>query len=326
MRIYAFLFAVVASFALLANDFVPVHNGNVWNYETDYDQSTMPTNIQGYDGNWVLFDCFFGLENQWVWTRDNDSRIFLWNGTTYELLFDDEDTIGTRYQITAVPGADYAEIGERGMTNTVAGEFDTITLELRSDQGRGPVIRSVTFARGLGVLNWTYLDPADRPATWSLTDATVAGQGLTFTTAPQPTAPLHACSVKAAYDKNFAYTPICPMGQPTCTVDPVDVLVEMTIENTGQEDIVYTFNNGQYFDIEIVDDQGRVCRRWSEGRHFTEAIWEHRIQPGETWTFGDRIEFCSTDGAHFTGGDYTVRITMKSLVVTAPFTLQQIMN
>jgi hypothetical protein len=330
MRLYVFsLLLVVVSSNLIANDFIPVQNGNNWAYETDYDQSTMPARIHGRDGNWTRLTYLFGLEEQWVWSVDGESDHFLWNGTDYELLFNSDAAVGTQYPISVIPGATYAEISARSMAATSAGDFNTLTLTFGPTNGRGPIVRSVTFARGVGVLAWTYMNPVDGLSTFSLKACRVAGQNMSFstiTTTPEPTAAVHSCTVSAAFDKNFDYTPICPMGQWGCELDPVSVGVQLTITNTGTEEMVYNFTSGRYYDIEILDDQNQVLSRWSEGRLFLQYLWEQRIAAGETWTIADRIEFRDNNGNLLIGGDYTIRFTMKSITVTAPFTLQQVMN
>ena len=326
MRTYLFSVILIFGFSYaIANDFVPIQNGNNWNYETDYDQSAMRSQIQSRDGNWRKFSCFFGLEDQWVWTSDTSTSIYLWNGNDYELLVDTAQAVGTRYNMTVIPGADYAEITDKSMATTVAGDFQTITLAFRSS-GRGPVIRGVTFASGVGVLSWDYLNMVDGLSTWSLQDARVAGQTFDFTGTVNPPAPLNACSVTGTFEKNFDYTPLCPMGQPGCTLDPVEVGVSMTITNDGSEDLVYNFTSSKYYEIEILDDTGSVLHRWSDGKFFTQALWDHTIPPGESWTFGDTIQFMTVDGTMLIGGDYILRISMNGLSVTAPFKLQQLMN
>jgi hypothetical protein len=237
---------------MFANDFLPVQNGNTWSYETDYDQSSLPVRIHGRDGDWTRLTYLFGLEEQWIWSVAGEPDHYLWNGTDYELLFDTDAAVGTRYPITVVPGATYAELSARSMAATSAGDFNTITLTFGSTSGRGPIVRSATLANGVGLLEWTYLNPVDGLSTYSLKNCRVAGQNMTFTTTttpPQPTPALHSCTVKAAFDKNFDYTPICPMGQWGCQLDPVTVGIQLTITNTGTEEMIYSFNNGQCYDI-----------------------------------------------------------------------------
>ncbi len=62
--------------------------------------------------------------------------------------------------------------------------------------------------------------------------------------------------------------------------------VKVELRNFTDRKASFTFNTGQKFELELVDDEGSVVFKWSRGQMFTQAIQRIELEPGEikTWT------------------------------------------
>lgn len=60
-----------------------------------------------------------------------------------------------------------------------------------------------------------------------------------------------------------------------------DIKVNVSLTNTGQKDIKFTFSSGQKFDLVAKDKGGEEVFRWSKGKFFTEALIPETLKPGE---------------------------------------------
>lgn len=62
------------------------------------------------------------------------------------------------------------------------------------------------------------------------------------------------------------------------------VLVRITIRNTKNTPLELTFPSGQDFDVVIRNEKGEEVYRWSQGRVFTQAIRQVRIEGERNWS------------------------------------------
>ena len=84
---------------------------------------------------------------------------------------------------------------------------------------------------------------------------------------------------------------------------PIELMLR--IRNRGSETVRLLMRTGQLFDF-IVQRNGEVVWRWSEGRAFTQAVTQLVLLPDETRAFTVRWDGTDNTGARVPPGSYTV--------------------
>lgn len=101
------------------------------------------------------------------------------------------------------------------------------------------------------------------------------------------------------------------MGEKTVvlTVDPVQkgtsVQFNMSLKNESNQDIEFTFNTSQKFELIVYDENGNEKYRYSKDRMFTQAIQSFVLKTKETYDFQD------TWSKGVKPGTYEVVVTFK---------------
>lgn len=80
----------------------------------------------------------------------------------------------------------------------------------------------------------------------------------------------------------------------------------VTLANRGEESVALTFASGLDADIELIDAQGAVAYRWSQGRVFSQAIRNRSIPAGARW------RFTPTGTLDVAPGTYTARVRLAA--------------
>lgn len=116
---------------------------------------TRVSQIESTTGNWRFWSNFGGFQGIWVYTSTDHNGIFLWNGTTYQLIANFDEGVGSTFQADIRAGNRGAvRQGARGSLTTAAGQFDdVIRLDFEVTGASG--VSSIFFARGVGVVKWT---------------------------------------------------------------------------------------------------------------------------------------------------------------------------
>ena len=60
-------------------------------------------------------------------------------------------------------------------------------------------------------------------------------------------------------------------------------------------------SSGQQFDLEIIDDTGRLVAAWSDDKFFTQSLSSFTLEPGQTMTFVADIPLVDRDGQQLNG-------------------------
>ena len=83
--------------------------------------------------------------------------------------------------------------------------------------------------------------------------------------------------------------------------DAEELEVSIILSNPTDRAQRYTFNSGQKFDLELIDQNGRTVYHWSRGQMFTQAIEHLTLEPGEKeeWQVKIPVEGLSS-------GEYTL--------------------
>ena len=104
------------------------------------------------------------------------------------------------------------------------------------------------------------------------------------------------------------WCPPCTTNSPPCML-PCYFIEEKTAEaqftfqvtNEYQYPRTFEFSTGQQFDIEIIDDTGRVVTAWSDDKVFPQMVTSFTLAPGETKTFNADIPLRDRDGQQLNG-------------------------
>lgn len=83
--------------------------------------------------------------------------------------------------------------------------------------------------------------------------------------------------------------------------DPVEIV--LTVSNPTTAEVTFQFNTGQMYDF-VVQRDGRVIWRWSEGRAFIQALTTLVIRPGESRVFRARWDQKNVYGQQVPAGKY----------------------
>lgn len=103
---------------------------------------------------------------------------------------------------------------------------------------------------------------------------------------------------------------IDPATGKTANTPSVEVL--MTLTNNTSQLISYTFPSSKLFDIYIKNTFGDVVTSWSKGKFFLQAITNLTILPGDSYTFGGKVELTTADNTFIDPGDYVLSIELKN--------------
>lgn len=70
-----------------------------------------------------------------------------------------------------------------------------------------------------------------------------------------------------------------------------EVSWRLTVSNRSAESLSLTFPTAQLGEL-ILEKEGTVRHRWSDGQMFAQVVTERRLEPGETWTIvlDDRLD------------------------------------
>jgi hypothetical protein len=77
------------------------------------------------------------------------------------------------------------------------------------------------------------------------------------------------------------------------------------LKNQTEHVKTYHFNTGQRFDFVIKDEQGKVVKRFSEGKMFTQVLGEETLKQGDTLTYQAKV-------SGLRQGKYTVRFWLTA--------------
>jgi hypothetical protein len=74
----------------------------------------------------------------------------------------------------------------------------------------------------------------------------------------------------------------------------------LTVRNDGRAPVTLAFPTSQRYDFQVMDEDGGVLWRWSDGRAFAQVPGEEHLQPGESLSW-----LATFDGA-LAPGEYAV--------------------
>jgi hypothetical protein len=202
----------------------------------------------------------------------------------------------TENKIPCTTGA-LVTLSDAGETVAVpAGSFDN-TLQLAyqaicADSG----ILTENFAGGVGLIR-RVVETFAGPLTYKLVYAHVD-------TAEYPAA---YYGVQVSADRPVYYNNLMPpVSNPWPTAQ-----VLLTVRNTTEIPIQFTFPTSQRFDFVVRDALGAEVLRWSDKRAFSQVVG-HETLVGESWRFATEIKLQSRDGKALPAGFYTLTGSLTS--------------
>ncbi len=220
-----------------------------------------------------LWDHYWG--NQ-MWTYSDS-----WY-TAYDFDAADGDTFRYRIGPCEIYDVTYRT---QGSVSTPAGTFGTIRDHRLSGQV-DPNVRcmippksQIVTSPGVGVVSYV-----DGNRKGHLMYAEVAGTVV----ASGPSSVNRSGNIEVTMvltDDTLSHSTFNCLTQPCVNPSPAHVQVAFVVKNTGSQDELLFFTSGQTFEIDILDANGRVVRRWSEGRFFTQATRQVPLAAGQTYVY-----------------------------------------
>lgn len=106
------------------------------------------------------------------------------------------------------------------------------------------------------------------------------------------------------------------------TTPSVEVIMILT--NKTSQPISYTFPSSKTFDIYIKNQYGEVISSWSKGMFFSQVITNLTILPGDSYTFGGKVELTTINNAFIDPGDYVLSIELENSISKSTATLSTV--
>ena len=280
------------SFASSSNDYFPHNDNDISRFKNNYEQKTDIQVTALYGSNWKQYSNYLGQQDQWIWTSDNSQQVYwLNNNGDVDLLIDFDDPIGTEYSVDIDGCTDYAKLqNKQTPLNTALAHFERVLQIEFTGHCRDGGLLSASFVEGVGLVQWQTQSIAG-PVSHDLYNASI--QGVDY---PK----LHGLQVSTQMDSG-----LFDLNKKT------HAAAFILIQNNNESDINLTFNSGQKFEIEILDEQSNIVNRWSNNRLFTEAIQTVSIAPNTSMKFGDFMPLTNINGSPLHFGNYRLRIKLK---------------
>src|SRR5438093_7453709 len=114
------------------------------------------------------------------------------------------------------------------------------------------------------------------------------------------------------------WCPPCVTNWPPCMlpcylIEEKTAVAQFTFEVTNEYDLprTFRFSSGQQFDIEIIDEAGRVVAAWSDDKFFIQSLTTFTLEAGESVTFTAEIPLKDREGLQLNGA-YRVRALLTT--------------
>lgn len=280
-----------SSLVVSASGYFPHRDSDISHFENSHLQQSSIEVVATSGANWKKYSTFLEQENQWVWSSDYSNRIYWLSSEGYaELLVDFDDPVGTQYRTNVDGCSDVVELTSKNkIVSTPAGQFnDVVQLSFRG-YCRDSGLMTASFVQGVGLVKWRSLSIAGEVESF-LTTAVIDNVSYPIIEGLQISSEIES-GLFNLNQKRYASA-------------------YFNLENKSQSAVDITFNSGQKFDIEIVNEYGNVVNRWSHKRMFTEAIETLAIAAGESLKLGGYVELKTFDGFSLHNGNYHLRVIL----------------
>ena len=104
------------------------------------------------------------------------------------------------------------------------------------------------------------------------------------------------------------WCPPCVTNWPPCMlpcylIEEKTAVAQFTFEVTNEYELprTFRFSSGQQFDLEIINETGRLVAAWSDDKFFTQSLSSFTLEPGQTMTFVADIPLVDRDGQQLNG-------------------------
>jgi Intracellular proteinase inhibitor len=112
---------------------------------------------------------------------------------------------------------------------------------------------------------------------------------------------------------DFQTTTVSLLAIPNPTTDPAYIAVSLEVVNrSSSQPVAFTFLTTQEYEIEIVDANGQVQSKWSQGRAFGNVVTTKELAPHSSWSYADKVSLVGPNGQWLPSGQYTVRVYLTA--------------
>jgi|GEM_PF-3851255 len=287
-----------------AANYLPLTTGDTGIYEGEVidgsvelaDRQLRITDVQG---KWRRFSDFLGTGPRWVWSDSREVYILVSDssGNTAQRLFNANASVGTSFSANVNSCVKGGTISDNNVTLNLAGTVLNDVIRVDFDNICGEGLKSAWFAPGVGPVKWM-----EGPAQWSLERhyyRLIAGR----------------INGKSYPEQLGAIEVDIRLAGGTTIVTPENDIGELPVwieaRNRSESEQTLTFRTGQVMEVEILDPEGDLVKRWSDERVFTQALMVEELGAGESRWFGQRFQLKDSSGQALSEGSYDIRVTFK---------------
>jgi len=279
----------MSSAMLAANDFLPMQVNDSKVFASNDTEATVKI-VETSGANWKKYSSFMGKSQQWVWSSENNQKIYWHNNGNTQLLVDFSQPVGSVFTANIDECTSKAMIAEKTYTSTTsAGKFANATRLTFSGNCADAGLKEAVFVPRVGLVSYTHQSIVG-PVYSELKRANIAGVSY----------PLHL---------GIAVATEFPSGR-IMSNERNSVSAYLTLENRSDKTEVFQFNSSQTFDISILTVDGTVLNTWSANKRFAMALHSIELAPGESRRFGGDIALTDFNGQTLDVGSYRLRITI----------------
>jgi len=290
----------------LQEQFFPNQPGDALTYQDDFG-AVFTDEIEADFYAWHRHSRWGGFGRIWLKLTDNN-QLHAWSNQQDNILVDFDDPEGSTYPVQLGNcNLGDARIGSKSeVLSLPAGLFtEVIRVDFSTSCADGGVL-SHWYAKKIGLIQWEEQNIAG-----PVTSRVVAGTAGGINYPRNDRKSVQVTGRSDGYDyRGYGVEPI--VGGPP-PIPPIRAArFDLTIANNSESDIAVRFSTSQQFEIQIIDDQGRVLSSWSNGRFFLEIETETTLRDGDVWSFGDFMGLIADDGTPLPEGDYQVVVFTTS--------------
>lgn len=88
-----------------------------------------------------------------------------------------------------------------------------------------------------------------------------------------------------------------------------EMVIEVRLENTGEETLNFEFSTSQKYEIEISDEDGKVLYTYSKGKSFLQVLQNLALKPGESQVWTEKLN-AGKDEVELKPGSYKITSTI----------------
>ncbi|WP_018691735.1 BsuPI-related putative proteinase inhibitor [Algicola sagamiensis] len=259
--------------------------------------------ISDIDDKWQLMKNFLG-QDLWVHSEEGTGRVYLRNPETKEenLLVDFNADVGQKFEQNILPCVASTEILSKKADLTIGkapyGGLTRVYFNLQ-EACRGSGLNSAWFDREIGLVQWTVTAGRYQLRTdyYQLVRANIDNKNY-------PHQQYGNIDVNAQFPAQHIKYP-----------DIREITATLSVTNHQSGDVQFKYGTGYPVEMEILDINGNVLNRWSDGKSFFTILPPRTLPAGDTMDYQLTIPVRDDQGIALDTGVYEIRMTYMGQLV-----------